>query len=47
MQKCVLSKTTAMEMDYETDDSEKTSEYAPLNMSYIDRAQYKSIRTEC
>ena len=35
-----------MEMDYETDYSEKTSEYAPWNMSYIDRAQYKSIRLD-
>ena len=35
-----------MEMDYETDYSEKTSEYAPWNMSYIDRAQYKSMRIE-
>ena len=33
-----------MEMDYETDYSEKTSVYAPWNMSYIDRAHYKSIR---
>ena len=37
---------TAMEMDYETDYSEKISEYAPWNMSYIDRVQYKSIRIE-
>ena len=35
-----------MEMDYETDYSEKTSEYAPWNMSYIDRVQYKLMRLD-